>query len=402
MENLSIYHCPQDTDSINEIYLQMKTEAYPPEGGDRIKGRAFSDLKKFTVEIEEVITKYFKKKLTKVQCENMLKEKLEAVKLDNKSKETEIKRNKRIDLASFSPWLADGYEGEVEIPGQYTGESRPLPQQHVTIVGFKRHVQSQNSLRAPVQVTVLGNDAKDHRLLVKFGEDLRQDQRIQQLFVLMNHLLREDAAASRSGLSVDTYMVSPLNSRLGVIEWVDKTIPLRHFMVRGKELEDKNEEAVDMYREWFNQCNVSVFFNTVKREQSITIYNRVMNHLPKFMLRDAVWQLAASPEAFVHLRTQMLTSHACLSICHWLLGIGDRHLSNTLVRLDTGRFLGIDFGHAFGTATFLIGIPELLPIRLTPQITNLAAPLGETGKYDLMLSLKNYSLSLSSWYDCLF
>ncbi|XP_046688122.1 uncharacterized protein LOC124373841, partial [Homalodisca vitripennis] len=36
----------QDTDSINEIYLQMKTEAYPPEGGDRIKGMAFSDLKK--------------------------------------------------------------------------------------------------------------------------------------------------------------------------------------------------------------------------------------------------------------------------------------------------------------------------------------------------------------------
>lgn len=96
-------------------------------------------------------------------------------------------------------------------------------------------------------------------------------------------------------------------------------------------------------------------------------------------IRDAVWRLAASPEAFVHLRTEMLTSQACLSACHWLLGIGDRHPGNTLVCLLTGRFLGIDFGHAFGTATQFLKVPELVPIRLTPQILNLAAPLQETG-----------------------
>jgi len=34
-----------------------------------------------------------------------------------------------------------------------------------------------------------------------------------------------------------------------------------------------------------------------------------------------------------------------------VLGIGDRHLSNFMVDLSTGGIVGIDFGHAFGTAT---------------------------------------------------
>eukprot|EP00960_Hanusia_phi_P055162 762893-Hanusia_phi.AAC.4 len=46
---------------------------------------------------------------------------------------------------------------------------------------------------------------------------------------------------------------------------------------------------------------------------------------------------------------------------------GDRHLNNSLV-LEDGRILGIDFGHAFGSATFLLPNPELVPFRMTPQV----------------------------------
>eukprot|EP00960_Hanusia_phi_P039841 754083-Hanusia_phi.AAC.5 len=46
---------------------------------------------------------------------------------------------------------------------------------------------------------------------------------------------------------------------------------------------------------------------------------------------------------------------------------GDRHQSNSLV-LEDGRVLGIDFGHAFGSATFMLPIPELVPFRMTPQV----------------------------------
>ena len=51
------------------------------------------------------------------------------------------------------------------------------------------------------------------------------------------------------------------------------------------------------------------------------------------------------------LRSYFARTHGCLSICHYILGIGDRHLSNIMVDLETGGVIGIDFGHAFGSAT---------------------------------------------------
>jgi DNA-dependent protein kinase catalytic subunit len=38
-----------------------------------------------------------------------------------------------------------------------------------------------SSLRAPKRVTILGNDEREYKFLVKGGEDLRLDQRIQQV-----------------------------------------------------------------------------------------------------------------------------------------------------------------------------------------------------------------------------
>lgn len=46
-----------------------------------------------------------------------------------------------------------------------------------------------------------------------------------------------------------------------------------------------------------------------------------------------------------------MRTHATLSVCHYVLGIGDRHLSNFMIDLESGGAVGIDFGHAFGTAT---------------------------------------------------
>jgi len=61
--------------------------------------------------------------------------------------------------------------------------------------------------------------------------------------------------------------------------------------------------------------------------------------------------MSASSEAYYRLRCEFATSHAQLCISHYILGIGDRHLSNFMLDLQTGAIVGIDFGHAFGSAT---------------------------------------------------
>ena len=37
--------------------------------------------------------------------------------------------------------------------------------------------------------------------------------------------------------------------------------------------------------------------------------------------------------------------------------------------------VGIDFGHAFGSATYLLPQPELMGVRLTRQLTSFLRPL---------------------------
>jgi phosphatidylinositol kinase/protein kinase (PI-3 family) len=67
--------------------------------------------------------------------------------------------------------------------------------------------------------------------------------------------------------------------------------------------------------------------------------------------RRSFMQLSSSPEAFLMLRSHFARTYGCMSICQYVLGIGDRHLSNMMVDLECGGVVGIDFGHAFGSAT---------------------------------------------------
>jgi len=80
---------------------------------------------------------------------------------------------------------------------------------------------------------------------VKGGEDLRLDQRIEQLFSIMNEILRSDSACAQRGIFLTDYQVRiaeqaeldslqpppgnrcpqviPMTSRLGLLEWVPNT-----------------------------------------------------------------------------------------------------------------------------------------------------------------------------------
>ena len=71
--------------------------------------------------------------------------------------------------------------------------------------------------------------------------------------------------------------------------------------------------------------------------------------------RRAYLRMSASSEAFFTLRSNFATSHAQVSVCQWVLGIGDRHLSNFMIDTRTGKMVGIDFGHAFGSASQVRG-----------------------------------------------
>ncbi|ESO96748.1 hypothetical protein LOTGIDRAFT_143667, partial [Lottia gigantea] len=303
-----------------------------------------------------------------------------------------------LSLHEYCQWLADFNPNrdsrELEIPGQYDGLSKPLPEYHVKVAGFDERVLVMSSLRRPKRITIRGNDEKDYHYLVKGGEDLRQDARIEQLFVIMNKVFDKDPVCRHRKLHLKTYQVIPMTPRVGLIEWMNNTTPLKDFVYGalteqerkyilgdqgpGKQHENWTYKYFDAKKRCIKSMYQKVYQN-YSRAETIKDFRMKENKVPWDLFRRAFHQMSTSPEAFHVLRCELVVTHATISICQYFLGIGDRHLSNFMINLKTGGMVGIDFGHNFGSATQFLPVPELMPFRLTRQIINLTLPLGIKG-----------------------
>ncbi|XP_056155309.1 DNA-dependent protein kinase catalytic subunit [Lampris incognitus] len=307
------------------------------------------------------------------------------------------------NLQEYSPWLsgfkADPFQNALEVPGQYDGASKPLPEYHAKITGFDERVKVMSSIRRPKCLIIRGDDERDHPFLVKGGEDLRQDQRIEQLFSVMNILLRHDTACSRRGLQLRTYQVIPFTTRIGLIEWMENTCTLKDFLESARTKKEKNTASgpLEMYSGWVDKiagkvkgvARYSEVYKKAGRAEIVKSFLEILQHVPDDLLRRAFMRMSTTPEAFLSLRSHFISSHALLCVSHWILGIGDRHLSNFMINMETGGMIGIDFGHAFGSATQFLPVPELMPFRMTGQFLSLMRPMKESG---LIQSIMVHSL----------
>lgn len=105
-----------------------------------------------------------------------------------------------------------------------------------------------SSIRKPKRIQINGSDGRKHFFLVKGGEDLRLDQRIEQLFGVMNQLLKKDSYCARQNILINTYNVVPMSSNIGLIEWVSDTKPLRSCIDERPEDKVSMNKATEAYR----------------------------------------------------------------------------------------------------------------------------------------------------------
>lgn len=63
-------------------------------------------------------------------------------------------------------------------------------------------------------------------------EDLRQDERVMQLFGLVNTLLQKDSETFKRHLTIVKYPVIPLSPNSGLLGWVDSTDTL-HVLIKN-------------------------------------------------------------------------------------------------------------------------------------------------------------------------
>jgi hypothetical protein len=124
-------------DRLCHVYDTMMKELFP-SSDDKIHGAVFQDIKEYRKQLEraESEIKHGEKKVVTYLFE--IKKRL--INTIQGIKPPRL-------LKDYSPWLSEFQAGkhsslELEVPGQYTGESKPLIQHHIKIVGFKQTVSS--------------------------------------------------------------------------------------------------------------------------------------------------------------------------------------------------------------------------------------------------------------------
>lgn len=276
----------------------------------------------------------------------------------------------QIQLESISPWLSNfqwnSWDDQLELPGQYEGfgTCKPMIEGIVKIIKFEGNIRVFQSLRRPIQLTIHCSDGKKYDYIIKHGEDLRQDQRVQQILHVMSEKLDENRNCSKHNLIVRTYKVIPILENCGMLSFVEDSISLNEFLLHTSEKLNKNsnrifQENVSIYKQFIGKYSTNIinkssfvtYGEAVKnydsdsicanfRNLEANVMSITENVQDKSIFKNGFLQLASSPESFFQLRRNYLYSLAAMSVTNWILEIGDRHLSNILLNVKHGYLTG--------------------------------------------------------------
>lgn len=115
--------------------------------------------------------------------------------------------------------------------------------------------------------------------------------------------------------------------------------------------------------------------------RKLEIYRYVCDHTLAEDLKKIFWLRNTSAENWLIYRTNYIDSLAVMSMVGYILGLGDRHLSNLMIQNKTGKIVHIDFGDCFETASKREKLPEKVPFRLTRVLVNAMEAFGIEGSF---------------------
>ena len=258
-----------------------------------------------------------------------------------------------LELQHVSPKLLEARDLELAVPGTY--------QPGVAVVrirSFSGVMSVITSKQRPRKLTILGSDGTEHAFLLKGHEDLRQDERVMQLFGLVNTLLGGDRATALKDLAIQRYSVVPLSPNSGLISWVTHCDTL-HSLIK----EFREARGVPLNDEHRCILKLAPSYDVLPLLNKLEAFEHCLAHTQGADVARVLWLRSRNAEDWLLWRTNYTRSLAVMSIVGYILGLGDRHPSNLMLDRRTGKILHIDFGDCFEVAVQREKFPEKIPFR---------------------------------------
>ncbi|KAF9054520.1 atypical PIKK FRAP protein kinase [Panaeolus papilionaceus] len=276
-----------------------------------------------------------------------------------------------LDLQYVSPSLLKARNLELAVPGTYQA-GRPV----IKIASFATKLTVIVSKQRPRRLSLKGDDGRDYQYVLKGHEDLRQDERVMQLFGLVNTLLSVDTNSFKRRLHIQRYPVIPLAPNAGLLGWVQDSDTL-HVLIRDY----RESRKVLLNIEYRLMLQMAPDYENLCLLQKIEVFEYALDNTTGQDLYRVLWLKSASSEHWLERRATYTRSLAVNSMVGHILGLGDRHPSNVLLERSTGKVVHIDFGDCFEVAMHREKFPEKVPFRLTRMLTHAMEVSGIEGSF---------------------
>ena len=201
----------------------------------------------------------------------------------------QLPQSTHLEMSQISPKLQNlCVDLAIAMPGTYKANSDV-----VTIKAFDPTLTVITSKQRPRKLRINGNDGNPYHFLLKGHEDLRQDERVMQLFGLVNTLLDSNLETAKRHLTIQRYSVCPLSPNSGLIGWVPLHDTL-HALIR--DYRESKKIVLNIEHRLMN--NVTTDYESLTLIQKVEVFEHALDLTTGMDLDRILWLKSKNSEVF--------------------------------------------------------------------------------------------------------
>ncbi|ERN04635.1 hypothetical protein AMTR_s00268p00016240 [Amborella trichopoda] len=288
-----------------------------------------------------------------------------------------------LKLEEESRLLREFHIVDVEIPGQYFTDQEIAPDHTVKLdrIGadvpiVRRHGSSFRRL------TLLGSDGSQRHFLVQTSltPSARSDERIVQLFRVLNRMFDKHKESRRRHLCFHTPNIIPVWSQVRMVE--DDLMYSTFLEVYEINCNRYGREAdlpITRFKERLNQAITGQLLPEAVVDLRLHVYNEITkSYVNENVFSQYMYKTLPSGNHLWAFKKQFAVQLALSSFMSYILQIGGRSPNKILFAKNTGKIFQNDFHPAYD-ANGMIEFNEPVPFRLTRNLHSFFSHFGVEG-----------------------
>ncbi|XP_050292389.1 uncharacterized protein LOC126733218 isoform X1 [Quercus robur] len=288
-----------------------------------------------------------------------------------------------LKLEEESRVLRDFHVVDVEVPGQYFSDQEIAPDHTVKLdrVGadipiVRRHGSSFRRL------TLIGSDGSQRHFIVQTSltPNARSDERILQLFRVMNQMFDKHKESRRRHICIHTPIIIPVWSQVRMVE---DDLMYSTFLEVYENHCARNDREADLPITYFKEQLNQAISGQISPEAIVDLRLQAYGEITRSYVTDSIfsqymYKTLLSGNHMWAFKKQFAIQLALSSFMSFMLQIGGRSPNKILFAKNTGKIFQTDFHPAYD-ANGMIEFNEPVPFRLTRNMQAFFSNFGVEG-----------------------